>query len=64
MWLFGVILSQCELPIRCLLRKRSTKSLITTALIELTPESTLDMAAANIPETTSPETPKGNSCAM
>ena len=32
---------------------------MTTAVTELTPESMLDMAAANIADTTSPETPIG-----
>ena len=40
-------------------RKRSTKSVITTAVIELTPESMLDIAAANRPASTSPDNPAG-----
>ena len=44
--------------------KRSRKSLVTTALIELTPESMLDMAAANMAATTRPDTPGGRWKAM
>ena len=40
--------------------KRSKKSVMTTAVIEFTPESMLDMAAANIAETTNPEIPTGS----
>lgn len=38
---------------------RSKKSVITTAVMEFTPESRLDIAAANIPATTRPEMPGG-----
>ena len=43
---------------RCV-RNRSTRSDVTTAVIAFTPESMLDIAAANMPHITSPERPIG-----
>ena len=39
--------------------KRSMRSVVTTAVIEFTPESMLDMAAANMADTTRPLMPGG-----
>lgn len=49
----------CPFSVLGVYPKRSRKSVMTTAVIELTPESILDMAAANIADTTQPEIPTG-----
>jgi len=41
----------------CRVPRRSTKSFMTTAVNALIPESMLDMPAARIPATTSPDKP-------
>ena len=46
------------------LPKRSRKSLLMTAVMELTPESMLDIPAANMATTTRPEAPGGSRKAM
>ena len=51
----------CLLTVAGFNPKRSRKSVITTAVIEFTPESILDIAAANKPATTNPETTGGSS---